>query len=179
MQVEQNARLYFGFLDDPLPLNRAIAEGFQRWAESPETRRTHSFGGRYENVYIPAQRIPELGTVLAVARRLAGEVLGLAGDRLRVGFWFNAMERGQRTLAHTHDDADELLSGVYYVEVPPESGDLLVRDRLSRTIVSPRAGMFVLFAPDLEHEVSENRSPARRLSIGMNFGVPEEPEASS
>ena len=177
MKVEQNARLYFGFLDNPEPLNTAIAAGFQRSTGSPETRRSHRFGGRYENVYIAADRIPELGPVLAAARRLAGEILGLTGDRLRVGFWFNAMEPGERTQAHTHDDADEQLSGVYYVDVPADSGELVVHDRHSRMNVPPRAGMFVFFAPDLEHEVTENRSPQRRLSIGMNFGLTEEPSA--
>jgi ectoine hydroxylase-related dioxygenase (phytanoyl-CoA dioxygenase family) len=31
--------------------------------------------------------------------------------------------------------------------------------------------MFVLFPPQVVHEVSANRSGATRLSIGMNLGV--------
>lgn len=169
MTLEQNARLYFGALEDAHAVNRAIVQGFARWAGHPETPRTHFFGGRYENIYIGTDRIPELAQVVAAARGLAGEALGMAPDALRVGFWFNAMGPGQRTLAHTHDDADELLSGVYYVEVPPESGELVIHDRHARTTVRPQAGMFVLFPPDLLHEVSENRSGRQRLSIGMNF----------
>jgi hypothetical protein len=171
MDLEQNARLYFGTLDGAAALNRALADGFARWAEHPETERSHYFGDRYENVYVSAERIPELAQVLAAARRLAGEALGLAPDRLGVGFWFNAMGPGQCTLPHTHDDADELLSGVYYVEVPPDSGDLVIQDRHARTTVTPCPGMFVLFPPDLPHEVTDNRSDRPRLSIGMNFGL--------
>jgi hypothetical protein len=33
------------------------------------------------------------------------------------------------------------------------------------------AGQFVFFAPDVLHEVTENRSTRPRLSIGMNFGI--------
>jgi hypothetical protein len=171
MTLQQSTRLHFGSLDNAEELNRALLEGFARWAEHPETRRTHYFGARYENVYIGADRIPALTGLLIAARRLAGEALGVPADTLRAGFWFNAMGPGTRTLPHTHDDADEILSGVYYVEVPPDSGDLVIHDRHARTIVTPRAGMLVLFPPDLPHEVSENRSGRERLSIGMNFGV--------
>lgn len=171
MTLEQNARVYFGVLEGASTVNPAVAEGYARWADDPSTRRSHPFGGRYENVYIGADRIPALGPVLDQARRLAAEVCGVPAEHLAVGHWFNAMGPGQRTLPHTHDDHDELLSGVYYVEVPPESGDLVVEDGHCRTTVSPRAGVFVFFAPDLLHEVTENRSGAPRLSIGMNFGV--------
>jgi len=170
MALEHNARLYFGVLDGADTVNRALREGFARWAGHPETRRTHYFGGRYENVYVGPDRIPELVELLTAARRLAGEALGVPADTLQVGFWFNAMGPGERTLPHTHDDADELLSGVYYIDVPTESGELVIHDRHARATVTPRPGMLVLFPPDLLHEVSENRSGGPRLSVGMNFG---------
>jgi hypothetical protein len=170
MALARTAPLHFGFLDGAEALNREVVEGFERWVDDPSTRRTHRFGGRYENVYIDPGRIPALGPVLTTARRLAAEALGLDRDALHVGFWFNAMEPGERTLAHSHDDADELLSGVYYVAIPPESGELVIAQPHSRTHVAPRPGMFVFFPPDLVHEVTENRSSARRLSIGLNVG---------
>lgn len=171
MSLLQNARLYFAHLEEAATLNPAIAEGYARWADDPSTRRSHPFGGRYENVYIGVDRIPALGPVLEQARRLAAAVCALPMEQLAVGYWFNAMGPGQRTLPHTHDDHDEVLSGVYYVEAPADSGELIVADGQCRTAVSPRSGMFVFFAPDLLHEVTENRSGARRLSIGMNFGI--------
>jgi hypothetical protein len=171
MPLTRNACLYFAHLEGAEAVNRAVMEGFDRLRDDPGTRRTHRFGGRYENTYVEAPRIPALETVLTTARRLAGEALGLDWKGLTVGFWFNEMGPGERTLPHTHDDADELLSGVYYVQAPPESGDLVLRESLSRTVVTPRAGMYVLFAPDLSHEVEENRSGHRRLSLGLNFGA--------
>jgi hypothetical protein len=173
VQTSETPRLHFGVLADAEETNRALRAGYERWADAPETRRTHYFGGRYENVYVPVEGIPALGPVLAEARRLAGKALGHDPERLRIGFWFNAMGPGERTLLHTHDDADELLSGVYYVETPPDSGELVVGTGATRTTVAPRPGLFVLFAPDLPHEVTENRSLRLRLSIGMNFGLAE------
>lgn len=170
MALVRTAPLHFGFLDGAEALNREVVEGFERWVDDPRTRRSHRFGGRYENVYIAPERIPALESVLATARRLAAEALGLDQDTLQVGFWFNAMGPGERTLPHSHDEADELLSGVYYVAIPPESGELVIAQPHSRTHVAPRPGMFVFFPPDLVHEVTENRSDARRLSIGLNVG---------
>jgi predicted 2-oxoglutarate/Fe(II)-dependent dioxygenase YbiX len=74
------------------------------------------------------------------------------------------------TSEHDHDEYDELLSGVYYVQVPPESGELVIVDKYSRTLLTPQAGMFVFFAPDVRHSVNVNGSGERRVSIGMNFG---------
>jgi hypothetical protein len=173
MPTPDRARLHFGLLADAEATNRALREGYERWAVAPETRRTHYFGGRFENVYIPFERISALAPVLAEARRLAGEALALDPGRLRVGFWFNAMEPAQRTLPHTHDDADELLSGVYYVETPPGSGELVVGTGDARTTVPPRPGLFVLFSPAILHEVTVHRGTGLRLSIGMNFGLVE------
>jgi ectoine hydroxylase-related dioxygenase (phytanoyl-CoA dioxygenase family) len=43
-------------------------------------------------------------------------------------------------------------------------------DKYSRTLLTPQAGMFVFFAPDVLHSVNANRSGERRISMGMNFG---------
>ena len=70
-----------------------------------------------------------------------------------------------------HDEDDELVSGVYYVQVPRDTGELLLTHGDVSTRVQPVAGQFVFFAPDVLHEVTENRSTETRLSIGMNFGI--------
>jgi len=87
------------------------------------------------------------------------------------GFWLNEMEPGHVTLAHRHDEDDELLSGVYYIHVAENSGDLMLEQGGVTTRISPQAGMLVLFPPDVLHHVTENLSTETRLSIGMNFGV--------
>ncbi|WP_297528950.1 2OG-Fe(II) oxygenase [Thiohalobacter sp.] len=148
-------------------VNRALLAGFLAARDAPDLRRSHWLEGRYENLYVPRQRLPAIEAVLALAVRETQALLGIDFP-LRAGFWFNAMEPGQRTLPHTHDDDDELMSAVYYVQVSPGSGDLLLGDPPAR--IEPRAGRMVLFPPDLPHEVTVNRSDRLRLSIGINVG---------
>ncbi len=151
-------------------LNPALLAGFQALADSPQIRRSHYFGGRYENIYIQPEQLPAYAELLAIARQHAAPLLKTTPDRLRVGGWFNAMLPGQVTTLHSHDDDDEVLSAVYYVDVSADCGDLVLMARDGMIRVAPEAGCFVFFSPSLPHEVSENRGNGLRLSIGMNFG---------
>ena len=81
------------------------------------------------------------------------------------------MPPGSMTTLHTHDDYDELLSGVYYVRVPEDSGDLIIHHASEKIVISPTTGDFIFFNPDTRHEVTRNNSRQHRLSIGINFGV--------
>lgn len=169
-----NSRLHIGFMPDAEDLNRRILEAYGKLGERDLLRRTHFFGGRYENVYVERARIPEVSRILDCAAEYARDILRRPGQSLRCGFWLNDMGPGHLTTEHTHEEDDELLSGVYYVRVPPDSGDLMILDRRIRTQVQPEPGMFVFFAPRVVHAVSENRSGERRLSIGINFGPADE-----
>jgi len=155
-------------------LNKKIADGFLKYREDPLTNKTHFFEGRYENVYIDRDKIPEMRQVIEQAIAFAAEILGIERHKLQCGFWFNSMNSGDMTIAHTHDDDDELLSGVYYVEVPENSGQLCLGVAKNQLKVTPEAGKMVFFSPNLIHEVSPNLSDRHRLSIGMNFGLKEE-----
>ncbi len=152
------------------PLLASIVADFHRWRDAPDTRKTHLFGGRYENIYIDRARVPALAPVLQTAVAAATAITA-ATQPLRVGFWFNAMGPGQATTLHTHDDDDELLSGVFYVTVPENSGDLLLGRDGAQAAIAPIESAFVFFSPSLPHAVDANRSSALRLSIGMNFGI--------
>lgn len=162
---------YVTALDNAAQINAAILAGYEVLREAPDLQRSHFFAGRYENIYVPEARLPVLGPVLAAARRGAAEYLGQPGLELAAGFWLNEMGPGQVTLPHRHDEDDELVSGVYYVQVPAHSGELVLTHGAVTTRVAPVAGRFVFFPPDVLHEVTENRSRETRLSIGMNFGI--------
>jgi hypothetical protein len=157
-------------LPDAQTVNGQILEAFSALGEQDFTRRTHFFGGRFENLYLEPERIPALAPVLHQAEACAGRILGHAPRSLRIGFWLNAQGPGQSTSEHTHEECDELLSGVYYVKVPAESGDLLLRDGYFRIQVTPVAGLFLFFPPNLPHRVETNRSDEQRLSIAFNIG---------
>lgn len=151
-------------------LNPALLSGFQALADSPQCRRSHYFGGRYENIYISPEQLPAYAELLAIARQHAARLLGCSADRLKVGGWFNAMGPGQVTTLHSHDDDDEVLSAVYYVDVPANSGELVLMAAEGMVRIEPEVGSFVFFSPRIAHEVTENHSDGLRLSIGMNFG---------
>jgi len=162
---------YVAMLPDAGSINKAILDAYASLGDDPALERSHFFAGRYENIYVPEARMPALHPVLAAARKGAADYLQQPALVLSVGFWFNEMEPGQVTLPHRHDEDDELVSGVYYVHVPRNSGDLLLTHGDVSARVQPVAGQFVFFAPDVLHEVTENRSTETRLSIGMNFGI--------
>ncbi len=151
-------------------INRELLAGFEALNAAGEPVRSHFFAGRYENLYIPRERLPALEPLLDAACAAAADYLGQPRRGLAVGFWFNCMLPGQVTQPHRHDEDDELVAGVYYVNTPPGCGDLILHQGDLSMSVSPVAGQLVLFAPDLLHQVGENRSGETRLSIGMNFG---------
>ena len=164
--------VYLGAILDATRVNAAVTAAFEARQDEPDTRRTHLFHGRYENIYIDRRKIPEIAPVLTVAAAYARELLGR--DELRLGFWFNRMGPGERTGLHTHVDENELLSGVYYVDVPQDSGRLLLYAGNRRRPVEALPGRYVLFEPDLPHEVEPNTSGRVRLSVAFNFGPAEQ-----
>lgn len=132
--------------------------------------KSHYLGGRYENLYVSLDVLPEMRTILEVAVIEASRILALQKKDLRIGWWLNVMRPGDVTYAHTHDNDEELLSGVYYIDAPFHSGRLVLTEGTYREQIEPKAGMFVFFAPDLLHEVTHNRSDRPRISVGFNLG---------
>jgi hypothetical protein len=149
-------------------LNKALLDGFLLHQQDSNVRRSHLFNGRYENIYLTSAQIPELEDLLNEACEHAGRILGV--NDLQAGCWFNYMPPGAVTTLHSHDDYDELLSGVYYVSVPRNSGQLIIHHENRQHVITPEEGMFVFFAADAVHAVSQNLSGHDRLSIGINFG---------
>lgn len=86
-----------------------------------------------------------------------------------------------------HDHANCLLSGVYYVKTPPDSGHLVFYDpRQAKTFYKPNvstltpyigdavnyvseAGMLLIFPSWLKHGVEPNLSEDDRVSISFNY----------
>lgn len=151
-------------------LNRLIYTHFIEQQADLSQRRTHCFNGRCENIYIPLSRLPALAPIIQFACEMAAQLLACSSAELRCGFWFNYMQPGQSTQLHCHDEDDELLSGVYYIAVPKDSGALCMHTPAGLHCLTPQAGQLILFAADLLHEVTPNRSAAARLSLGLNFG---------
>ena len=153
--------------------NAEIQKGFLNQQNKDDVRKTHLFEGRYENIYLNERHLPELKTLIGEALMHAKKILNL--ENLRAGYWFNYMPPGTTTTLHTHDDDDELLSAVYYVYVPENSGNLIIYENSEsgdekKIEITSRTGDFIFFKSDIRHEVSKNNSTESRLSIGINFG---------
>lgn len=157
-------------LPDAAAVNRVLLPAYRDQVAAGVERRSHLFEGRYENIYIGRERLPAIEPVLRAACAMTARLHGGVPGDYRAGFWFNDMPPGSRTLPHTHDDDDELLSGVYYVEVPPDSGCLVLEEAEQRMVIRPLAGRMVFFAPETLHWVTPNLSGDSRLSIGINVG---------
>lgn len=166
----QSFSLYTAKLTNFHELNRQLLEGLERHIDDKSTRKTHEFFGRFENIYIDTQQIPQLSEVLNSVIEIASEILNRPADELKAGLWFNVMQPGDKTTLHKHDDDDELLSAVYYVTVAENSGTLILSKDAVLTTVTPEEGMFVLFPPNMPHEVTENLSQQSRISLGINIG---------
>ncbi len=165
--------LTYSFFSQPCAeLNSSIRQQFDTLQDSDFLARTHLFHGRYENLYLEFNTLPELKLIHDTALEYAARILAIPVTRLRAGFWLNAMAPGDITTAHTHDDDDELLSGVYYIDAPAGCGDLLVYDSEQQPHrIVPEPGRFVFFSPATLHEVTRNNSGQSRLSMAFNFGL--------
>jgi len=157
-------------LENAGSLNARLYDRFMVLYGTDRIRQSHHFEGRFENIYADEADIPEINVVLDVLQQQAAKLLAVPADNLKAGFWFNAMEPGHRTAMHHHDENDELLSAVYYIRVPGNSGDLMLHDADKQLRVHPQAGKLVMFSPQLMHEVTAHLGSGLRLSVGMNLG---------
>jgi len=155
-------------LPDADTINARLIEAYRKVLRDGGARQTHHFFGRFENTYIGEDRLPEVTPVVRFAVAAARRCLGV--EHLRYGFWFNEMRPGHRTSLHSHEENDELLSAVYYVRAPRDSGRLCLHDGPSQIMITPEAGLLVMFPPDTPHEVEVNRATGVRLSVAFNFG---------
>ena len=130
-----------------------------------------------------------------LARRIGREVTlfarhaqyDMAGRRPMLdSLWINVMERDAFHAPHIHPHS--VISGTYYVSVPPGSGAIRFEDprlplmmaapprkakarRENRSFVDvePRPGLLLLWESWLRHGVQPNRSRGRRISVSFNY----------
>lgn len=147
--------------------NAALLSQYLTAKDLENVKKTHFFNGRFENIYLDEKQAPLLHELKNDARNRASQI----GDKpiRKLGCWFNAMGPDADTTLHSHDDGDELLSGVYYVNVPKNSGKLIIHAENEIIQHTPGEGQWVFFSPQTPHAVSKNLSDELRLSIAFNF----------
>ncbi len=168
--ILQQPAIYSLHVDNHTTLNQQLVEGFLQHRHRDDIKQSHFFHQRYENIYLDESHIAAIAKIKDAAIMAAAKILKQSDTGLKAGLWFNAMEKGHITTAHRHDDDDELLSAVYYIQVPENSGELEFTHQRCTTYLQPEAGLMVFFPPDLMHRVLENKSDQLRLSLGINIG---------
>lgn len=133
-------------------------------------RKTHYFHQRYENIYLTSIQNSDLKRLIDEGLNYAASILDMQQGDLHIGYWFNLMQPGDVTTLHSHDELDELISGVVYLTVPENSGDLILQTSTQQITLKPSPGHYFFFDPATPHRVTENLSSSHRLSIGMNIG---------
>lgn len=70
-----NSRIHIGFMPEAEEINRQIMDSYLQLREQDLIKRSHFFGGRYENLYIDRERIPAIGSVLEQAESYGKSVV--------------------------------------------------------------------------------------------------------
>tara|TARA_B100001996_G_C18648129_1_gene588268 strand:- start:199 stop:801 length:603 start_codon:yes stop_codon:yes gene_type:complete len=141
--------------------------------------RSHYFNGRWENIYISHDLIPNLEKILFFAGQIGKNIYGktVVVPRKDMGchsneYWFNISKPGQSTRWHDHKK-EAKLSGVYYIDVPNNSGNILFRtgesNKKSDWEIKSQTGQMILFPAIQKHSVDINRSSRNRISLGFNL----------
>jgi len=135
------------------------------------------------------QKRPEFAEFSQLVRQAAKGALSFlqvehAGFEI-TGCWANINPRGGLNSAHTHPN--NYLSGVYYVSLPEEKGQIVFADPRPQAMtmmpttkqwnkyvgneikLEVKEGRFVLFPSWLVHSVPVNRSEEHRISISYNI----------
>ena len=144
---------------------------------------SHKINGRWENQYLSIDHVPQLKKIFHFACKVGKKIIGkpLVVPYKEMGlpmdeFWFNIARPGESTGWHDHKDRS-VLSGVYYLKVPDNAGDILFRKRDKDKIVEwnirSETGKLILFHSNIEHSVTKNKSNHDRISIAFNlFSLP-------
>lgn len=152
---------------------------------------------RTEDTFIPVDQAISVMHVLQQALEKATEIAPRLGWDLErhnlqlCQYWANVNAPFEYNMRHNH--APNHLSGVYYVRVPENSGNIRFFDeRRTKTVTEPDdafptdlsnsshtfnpvEGMLLLFPSWLDHLVGQNRSDEPRVSISFNIDVVAKP----
>jgi uncharacterized protein (TIGR02466 family) len=149
-------------------------QGYASCARSTICRRDPSFG---------AEAVLDTHA-MAFARELH---LDLSGRKVRLdSIWVNVLEPGGVHTSHIHPQS--VLSGTYYVDVPPGASALKLEDprhpmmmaapgRLadapeaerSFVYVTPKIGDVLMWESFIRHEVPMNTAKKSRVSVSFNY----------
>lgn len=146
----------------------------------PSKAEKSSYGGWHSDVHL--HEMPAFKPLCEYVSLVCAQVFKVRGAKLHQ-MWACINKRNDQNLIHTHTNNFNL-SGVYYLSVPENSGEIVFRDprpganqapyRLFKDdgdseALMPFAGLVVLFPSYLEHFVLSNRSNEDRVAVSFNL----------
>lgn len=190
--------IYRGRLDGAAALNRAFTREIGQLEEMDDHGRTwsqshyvngYSTYSSMANLHETSPNFGELRDLLEPHVRRFTRALKweLGGRRPRMTTcWANAMGEGTHHTLHLHPLS--VISGVYYVNMPPGSSPFKIEDPRMGLLMAapprkasapaneknymefkPKAGEFILFESWMRHEVPPHRGERPRLSVSFNY----------
>jgi uncharacterized protein (TIGR02466 family) len=169
-------------------LDEWVAEVLRMRAASPKPAgRTNRGGWNSEDMAVLERPMfaPLRDTVRAGCASALRE-MGVGGIPFELQSWVNLHDRGGFNFLHVHEGC--LLSGSFYLKVPPGSGPFVFRDPRPGVVhgyvkgavpngysdirLAPEAGLLVLFPCRMEHYVEPHDSDEPRVVIAFNAVPP-------
>ena len=150
-------------------------------------RYSHKINGRWENRYLSVNEVPSIRLPMRLARDLIKGKWNISAVVLfepvknfhnqLPPFWFNIMEKGEKTGIHDHAKLANF-SAVVFIQCDQDSGDLFfTQDSEEDFSIKPEMGKMVIFPSSLKHGVHLNKSFQKRISLAFNlfpFPLPNE-----
>jgi uncharacterized protein (TIGR02466 family) len=128
---------------------------------------------------------PLRDTIRAACKQALSE-MGQGHREFELQSWINLHDRGGFNFLHMHEGS--LISGSYYLQVPPGSGQFVFRDPRPGIIhgfskggmpnshsdvhLTPKAGLLVLFPAWMEHYVEPHEADQPRITLAFNANPP-------
>lgn len=165
-------------------LDEWIAAVLQMRAASPKPAgRTNRQGWNSEDMEVLEKPLfASLRDAVRAGCSMALREMGIPDLPFDLQSWVNLHDRGGFNFLHVHEGS--LLSGSFYLQVPPGSGKFVFRDPRPGVVhgyvkgavpngysdirLTPEAGLLVLFPCWMEHFVEPHESDQPRITIAFN-----------
>ena len=155
--------------------NKGISEWILNYKKSTKGRDISNRGGWQQEVDAREEILKPLNDAIHETLK---SVRIKGPKEFTISMWINVNNKGDWNMYHDHLGVD--LSGVYYVKVPKDSGDITFKDPRTGSesdhIVGlpthmplvPQEGVLLMFPAFLEHMVTPSKSDEERISIAYN-----------
>lgn len=171
-----------GWLAPRFPEWIALVEEMRRAAPEPAGRTIRGGWNSDESAVLERPSFEPLAAAIRVYCAQSFHEMGAGEPAFALQSWVNLHDRGGFNFQHMHEGT--LLSGTFYLRVPPGSGALVFRDprpgvmnasvkgdganAYKEVRLAPDAGLLVLFPHWLEHYVEPHDADEPRIAIPFN-----------